>query len=62
VLDLTVDDEIALQDSNRLVLRLLPLPAAPAEYAHALERLHAGMRQIDVTTPHFTDRVAELKN
>ena len=38
-----------------------PVPAravAPAEYAYALERLHAGMRQIDVTTPHFTDRVA----
>ncbi|MGE0539354.1 MAG: phosphotransferase family protein [Dehalococcoidia bacterium] len=34
---------------------------APAKYAHALERLHAGMRQIDVTTPHFTDRVAEAQ-
>src|SRR5690606_29679623 len=34
---------------------------APAEYAHALERLHAGMRQIDVTTPQFTDRVAEAQ-
>ena len=32
---------------------------APAEYAHALARLHAGMRQIDLPTPHFTDRVAE---
>lgn len=31
---------------------------APADYARALERLHAGMRQIDVTTPHFLDRVA----
>jgi Ser/Thr protein kinase RdoA (MazF antagonist) len=35
-----------------------PPEMAPAEYAHALERLHAGMRQIDFTTPHFTDRVA----
>lgn len=123
-LDLTVDDAIVLQDSNRLVLRLLPCDVvarvanvvhqsgaafevelaqrlaktespvaaleprveprlyardgfvvtlwtyyepvppravAPAEYAHALERLHAGMRQIDVTTPHFTDRVAEAQ-
>jgi hypothetical protein len=33
----------------------------PAEYAHALRRLHAGMRQIDITTPHFTDRVAEAQ-
>jgi hypothetical protein len=38
-----------------------PREVAPAEYAHALERLHAGMRQIDVTTPHFTDRVAEAQ-
>ena len=30
---------------------------SPAGYAHALERLHAGMRTIDVQTPHFTDRV-----
>jgi hypothetical protein len=34
---------------------------APADYAHALEGLHAGMRQIDVTTPHFTDRVADTQ-
>jgi len=123
-LDLTVDDAIVLQDSNRLVLRLMPCdvvarvapmayqasaefevelarrlaetesPVAaleprveprvhvrdgfvmnlwtyyesvpprevlPADYAHALERLHAGMRQIDLTTPHFTDRVAEAQ-
>jgi len=38
-----------------------PPEMAPDEYAHALERLHAGMRQIDVTTPHFTDRVAEAQ-
>ena len=30
----------------------------PAEYTQALERLHAGLRQIDVTTSHFMDRVA----
>jgi len=29
----------------------------PADYADALERLHAGMRAVDVRTPHFTDRV-----
>jgi hypothetical protein len=41
-----------------------PLPAGditPAEYAQALERLHAGMRQLDVTAPHFTDRVDEAQ-
>jgi Ser/Thr protein kinase RdoA (MazF antagonist) len=123
-LGLTADDAIVLQDSNRIVLRLLPCDVvarvasivhqpgaafevelarrlaqtespvatldprvepqiyvrdgfvvtlwsyhepvpprevAPAEYAHALERLHAGMRQIDMATPHFTDRVAEAQ-
>lgn len=34
---------------------------APAEYAQALRRLHGGMRQINVTAPHFTDRVAEAQ-
>jgi hypothetical protein len=31
----------------------------PAAYAGALQRLHAGLRSLDVITPHFTDRVAE---
>ncbi len=42
-----------------------PLPAGditPAEYAQALEHLHAGMRQLDVTAPHFTDRVDEAES
>jgi Ser/Thr protein kinase RdoA (MazF antagonist) len=34
---------------------------SPAEYAQALERLHAGMRKIDLTTPHFMDRVADTQ-
>ena len=38
-----------------------PREVSPADYADALERLHAGMRKIDVTTPHFTDRVAEAQ-
>ena len=38
-----------------------PEEVAPRDYAEALERLHAGMRQIDVTAPHFTDRVAEAE-
>src|SRR5438045_2118168 len=36
-----------------------PGDVAPAEYAQALERLHVGMRAIDLPAPHFTDRVAE---
>ena len=122
-LDLTVDDAVVLQDSNRLTLRLLPCDvlvrvapvahqvsefevelaqrlaesgcpvaaleprvdprayerdgfvvtlwtyyepathgeASPADYAGALERLHAGMRKLDVPTPHFTDRVEQAQ-
>jgi hypothetical protein len=32
-----------------------------AAYADALKRLHAGMRKLDVPTPHFTDRVASAE-
>jgi hypothetical protein len=122
-LDLTVDDAVVLQNSNKLAVRLLPCdvfarvaPAAqqaarfeielaqrlaetespvavleprvqprvyqrdgfvvtlwtfyasvtspdlaPASYANALARLHAGMRKLDVTTPHFTDRITEAQ-
>ncbi len=34
---------------------------SPADYANALERLHAGMRKVDVPTPHFTDRVEQAQ-
>jgi len=40
---------------------LSPREVSPADYANALERLHTGMRNLDVTTPHFTDRVAEAQ-
>jgi hypothetical protein len=41
-------------------------PASPrkislADYASALERLHAGMRKLDVPAPHFTDRVEQAR-
>ncbi len=38
-----------------------PRDVAPAEYAQALARLHAGMRELDLPAPHFTDRVAEAQ-
>jgi Ser/Thr protein kinase RdoA (MazF antagonist) len=122
-LDLTVDDAVLLQNSNKLALRLLPCdvlarvapegqeiarleielaqwlaeagspvavldprveprvyehdgfvvtlwtyyaPATarvvlPADYANALTQLHDGMRKLEVTRPHFTDRVAEAQ-
>lgn len=34
---------------------------SPDDYADALMRLHAGMRKLEVATPHFTDRVAEAQ-
>src|SRR5262249_36519585 len=34
---------------------------SPGDYAKALEQLHAGMRTVDVATPHFTDRVTEAE-
>jgi Phosphotransferase enzyme family len=39
----------------------VPGEGSPAVYAKALGKLHAGMRKLDVTTPHFTDRVAEAE-
>ena len=38
-----------------------PRDVAPAEYARALEGLHAGIREIDLPAPHFTDRIAEAQ-
>jgi hypothetical protein len=38
-----------------------PGEVAPADYADALGRLHAGMRKLDVPTPHFTDRVEQAQ-
>jgi aminoglycoside phosphotransferase (APT) family kinase protein len=38
-----------------------PREVSPADYADALARLHAGMRKLDVRTPHFTDRVEEAQ-
>ena len=38
-----------------------PGDVSPADYASALERLHAGMRKLDVPAPHFTDRVEQAQ-
>jgi Ser/Thr protein kinase RdoA (MazF antagonist) len=39
-----------------------PGEISPAEYAKALERLHAGMRKVEVPTPHFTDRIEQAQH
>jgi hypothetical protein len=38
-----------------------PQEVSPADYASALERLHAGMRKLDAPAPHFTDRVGRAQ-
>jgi Phosphotransferase enzyme family len=38
-----------------------PGEVSPADYAIALQRLHAGMRKLDVPAPHFTDRVDQAQ-
>lgn len=38
-----------------------PQEIPPADYADALQRLHTGMRTLDVPTPHFTDRVQQAQ-
>jgi hypothetical protein len=40
----------------------VPSPdVAPAAFAQTLERHHTGMRQTDLTAPHFTERVAQAQ-
>ena len=61
-----VEPRVYVRDGFAVTLWAYYEPAAsrevvPPEYAQALERLHAGMRQIDVSAPHFTDRVAEAQ-
>jgi len=38
-----------------------PPTVEPHAYAGGLQRLHAGLRALDVVTPHFTDRVTEAQ-
>lgn len=36
-------------------------PISPADYAKALEQLHAGMRKVDIPSPRFTDRITSAE-
>ena len=38
-----------------------PRELSPTAYADALSRLHRGMQQVEIVTPHFTDRVREAE-
>ncbi len=62
-LDARVESRVFVRDGFKITMwthyepvrsRLLP----SAEYALALERLHAGLRQVDIPASHFMDRVA----
>lgn len=39
-----------------------PHEVSPADYAQVLERLHAGLRNLVIPTPHFTDRVQHAQD
>jgi hypothetical protein len=66
-LDPRVEPRVYVRDDHAVTLWAYYQPLSsrdvgPSEYAKALERLHTGMRQIEVTAPHFTDRVAEAQS
>ena len=51
--------EITLWTYHRPVTRgIVP----PRDYADALQRLHLGMRKLDVPAPHFMDRVGQAQH
>ncbi len=61
-----VDPRVYERDGFVVTLWTYYKPAAarevsPADYASALERLHAGMRKLDIPAPHFTDRVEQAQ-
>ncbi|TYB50634.1 phosphotransferase [Nonomuraea sp. PA05] len=65
-LDPRVEPRVHERDGFAITLWTYYSPATPDEippagYAKALERLHAGMRTIDVPAPHFTDRVEQAQ-
>ncbi|GGK66143.1 aminoglycoside phosphotransferase [Sphaerisporangium melleum] len=66
VLEPRVEPRVHERDGFVVTLWTYYEPAAPQEispagYARALERLHAGMRTIDVPAPHFTDRIEQAQ-
>jgi hypothetical protein len=62
-LDARVDARVVECDGFAITLwshvrQVAPRPLPPDAYAHALARLHAGLRQVDVVLPHVLDRIA----
>lgn len=61
-----VEPRLYVRDGFKITLwtyyeAMQPQDITPAEYAQALKLYHACIRQIDLTVPHFTDRVAEAQ-
>jgi phosphotransferase family enzyme len=60
-----VDPRVYTRDGFAVTLWIYYEPVtphiSPADYANALERLHAGMRRVDVPRPRFMDRIAEAE-
>lgn len=66
-LDPRVEPRVYLRDGFAVTLwthydAVATEEVSPSEYVQALKRLHAGMRQVDVPVPHFTDRVATAQS
>jgi aminoglycoside phosphotransferase (APT) family kinase protein len=66
VLDPRVQPRVHRRDGFEVTLWTYYEPAtphevSPASYANALKRLHASTRNLDVPTPHFTDRVEQAQ-
>ena len=60
-----VDPRVHMRDGFAVTLWTYYEPVArhlsPVDYAKALERLHAGMREVDVASPRFTDRIVQAQ-
>ncbi|MDF5757356.1 aminoglycoside phosphotransferase family protein [Spongiactinospora sp. TRM90649] len=65
LLEPRVDPRVYTRDGFTVTLWTYYEPAtphtSPVDYAKALERLHVGMRKVDVPSPRFTDRIAEAE-
>ena len=60
-----VDPTVYMRDGFAVTLWIyydpVPTHVSPTDYAGALERLHAGMRGVDMASRRFTDRIAEAE-
>ena len=65
-LDARVEPRVLVRDGFQITLWTYCEPMQdhelpPADYVHALERLHADLRQLDVTASHVMDRIAATR-